>query len=111
MGRMSKEKGKLGEREVVDLIKDHGYEARRGQQHRGGPGSPDVIHSIPNLHIEVKRREKFDLYGAMQQAQDDAPDGEVPVVFHRRSKCEWVVVIGAEDFLNMLDYITRNVKS
>ncbi len=102
IGRGSKNKGKVGEREVAALLQEHGYEARRGQQYSGGGDSPDVVHSIRGLHIEVKRKEKFDLEGSMQQARDDSSDADYPVVFHRKSRKTWVVVMDAEDFLHMI---------
>ena len=102
IGRRSKNKGKVGEREVVALLRKSGVEARRGQQYSGGGDSPDVVHSIEGLHIEVKRTEKFDLEGSMQQARDDAANDQIPVVFHRKSRREWVVVIDADDFLRMI---------
>ena len=99
MGKMQREKGKRGEREVVELIKRHGFEARRGQQFKGGADSPDVIHNIPNVFVEVKYREKFSIYPALGQAFDESEGNDVPVVFHRRSKQPWVVILRAEDFL------------
>ena len=105
MGKMSRDKGKTGELEVAHLIESYGFKARRGQQHRGGPGTPDVIHSIPNLHIEVKRTETLSLYKALDQAWDEAGDGEVPIVFHRRSRRPWVAILRAEHFLEIMGYI------
>ena len=98
----SRDKGKLGELEVRDLLRKFGFEARRGQQFQGGPGSPDVVHSLEGFHFEVKRVESLLLYPAMDQANRDKSPGEVPVVFHRRNKKPWVVVIDAEDFLMLL---------
>ena len=54
---MEREKGKRGEREVVQLLRAFEFEARRGHQYRGGSDSPDVIHNIANVHLEVKLRE------------------------------------------------------
>ena len=103
MAKMSKEKGKEGEREVATLLREYGFEARRGQQFSGGDGSPDVVHNIPGVHIEVKRTERFSLYAAMDQANDDCDAAHpIPVVFHRMSRRPWVVVLGAEDFLRIL---------
>ena len=99
MGKLSRDKGKTGELEVAHLIESYGFKARRGQQHRGGPGTPDVIHSIPNVHVEVKRTETLSLYKALDQATDEAVVSEMPVVFHRRSKLPWVVIMDAEDFI------------
>jgi len=99
MGKLSREKGKRGEREVAALLRGHGLAATRGQQHRGGKDSPDVVVEDCLMHVEVKRTERLDLWGAMEQAATDAAPGKVPVVFHRPSKKRWVVVLDAEDFL------------
>lgn len=101
MGRKSREKGKSGEREVARILRDAGYDARRGQQFHGGPGSPDVV-GIPGFHVEVKRTEAFRLYDAMQQSRDDSGKGEVPVVFHRRNRHGWVVVMDLPDWLDLV---------
>jgi Holliday junction resolvase len=97
----SKEKGKRGEREVAELLRKFGYEARRGQQFSGSPDSPDVVHNIPGLHLEVKFRERFQLYDSMEQAEKDDPE-KVPVVFHRRKHKKWVAILYADDLLNLL---------
>lgn len=110
MGKMSKEKGKLGEREVVVLLRAHGFTARRGQQFSGGGDSPDVVHDIPGIHIEVKRTEKLDLYGALEQADRDRPISSTAVVFHRKNKRRWVALMDAEDFLGLLtEWKTREI--
>ena len=99
MAKMSRDKGKIGEREVAQLLREHGFEARRGVQFQGGPGSPDVIHSIPNIHIEVKRCETLSIYKAIDQARDERRSGDMPVVFHRRNSREWVTILPAHEFL------------
>ncbi len=105
IGRGSKNKGKVGEREVVALLRKHGFEARRGQQYAGGGGSPDVVHDLPGIHIEVKRTEKFNLESSMQQAREDCAAGDIPVIFHRKNQKVWVVVIDADDFLDIIGRI------
>jgi len=39
----SRAKGARGERELSNLLKDHGYNTRRGQQYCGANGDADVI--------------------------------------------------------------------
>jgi len=114
MGKMSRNKGKAGEREVAALLREHGYEARRGQQFAGNVGkvgpvitrigtdSPDVVHNVPHLHIEVKRCEALRLYAALDQADGDAPGNKVPVIFHRKNGEQWVAVMYARDFLQYI---------
>ena len=96
MGRMSRNKGKAGERELSRVLrklypqlKD---QIRRGQQYNGADGSADVI-GIPGLHIECKRTEKLNLYKALDQAEDDCPNDQIPVVAHRRNLQPWVLIL------------------
>ena len=104
MGKInSRSKGQRGELEVAALLREYGFEARRGQQYQGGPGSPDVVHSISNVHIEVKFIEKFNAYAAMDQAIADKGATEVPVVFHRRNRKPWLVVMRADAFLRVME--------
>ena len=105
MPKRSRDKGKRGEREVVALFKAHGFEARRGQQYRGGPDSPDVIHDVPGLHVEVKFREQASLFVALEQASRDAALEDTPVVFMRKLRKPWLVVIDADDFLDLIEEI------
>ena len=101
MGKMSKTKGKTGELEVAALLREYGYGGARGVQYQGGKDSADVT-GLPGYHIEVKRVERFDLEAAMDQARNDAGGAAVPVVFHRKSKRDWVVVLDAKDFLTLV---------
>jgi hypothetical protein len=98
----SRAKGIRGELEVRDLFRAQGYEAERGQQHAGGIDSPDVKHSMAGYHIEVKRVEALQLYPAMQQAEDDASGGRAPVVFHKKNRRDWLVIMKADDFFKLV---------
>lgn len=98
----SRAKGCVGERELSAFLREHGYDARRGQQFSGGGGdSPDVVHNIPGVHLECKRVEAGQLYNWLAQAKRDAA-GKVPVVAHRRNGKEWVAIVNLEDFFNLL---------
>ena len=98
MGKMSREKGKRGEREVAQILREHGFEGRRGVQYHGGPDSPDVT-GLPGFHLEVKRVEALRLWDSYSQAVDDAADGEIPAVVHRSNDKPWIIIMGFEDFL------------
>lgn len=100
------DKGKRGEREVAALLKKYGFKARRGQQYAGGGDSPDVVHDLPwPLHIEVKYTEKFSLYKALAQAISEAKEDEAAIVFYRRTKKQWVVVMDADVFLEIMQWL------
>ena len=99
-------KGAEGERELVRLLEARGIAAHRNlQRYVGGIDNPDVSCQIGGraLHVEVKRRERFDLYPALEQAQRDANGHALPVVAHRRSRKPWVAVLALEDLLNLLE--------
>lgn len=94
MGRMSRQKGKRGEREAAaELGALLGCTARRGVQYQGGPDSPDVVLEGVNIHVEAKRVEALNLYAAIEQAKKDAPPGSVPIVWHRKNGRESVVIL------------------
>lgn len=100
MGRTSRDKGKKGERELAALLREYGYDTRRGVQYNGADGSADVV-GLPGIHIECKRVERLDLYDAMEQAIGDAREGEIPAVFHRRNRDYWKVTLRLEDFMEI----------
>lgn len=99
----SNQKGKRGEREFAAFLKQHGIEARRGQQFTGGGDSPDVVHSLEGIHFEVKRTETLRLWAAIEQAETDRADADIPVVAHRPNRKDWIVILYAEDFLHLLN--------
>lgn len=99
MGKASRDKGKRGEREVAAFLRTQGYDAHRGVQYQGGPDSPDVV-GLPGVHIEVKRTERLDLYGALAQSKGDAGE-DMPIVIHRKNDCEWVVIQPLKDWIEL----------
>lgn len=96
----SRDKGKRGELELARVLRGYGYDARRGQQYSGLIGDPDVL-GLPGVHIECKRVERLNLTDAMIQAKRDARDGEIPAVFHRRNREEWLVTMRLDDWVQM----------
>lgn len=101
MGRMSREKGKRGEREWAAFCRSQGYDCRRTAQYCGKTGQAADVVGLPGVHIEVKRTERLDLYGALDQARRDARPGKLPIVVHRRNNCRWVVIQDAEDWFQI----------
>lgn len=104
MGKMSKDKGKRGERELAAYLRKHGVlDARRGQQYNGSDGSADVI-GLPGYHIECKRTERFHIYDAIEQSVQDAREGERPIVVHRKNRGDWLVIMRFDDFLETVTH-------
>lgn len=96
----SRRKGTDGERELSAKLREYGFEGRRGQQYSGANGDADVI-GLPGVHIECKRVERLDLYAAVEQSKDDARDQEIPAVFHRKNRKEWLVTLPLGRFIDL----------
>jgi hypothetical protein len=98
----SRRKGKVGEREFASLLREHGFDARRGQQFSGGPESPDVVcDALAWLHIEVKRVQNLNLTDACVQAEGDCA-GKPWIVAHRRNHAPWLTTMRADFFFELI---------
>lgn len=99
LGKSSQTKGRRGELELVQLFQSHGIPAEPGQAVSYG-ATPDIV-GVDGVHVECKRAETLRLSEWMAQAERDARrfgDG-VPVVFFRRSREPWRVVMNLADWI------------
>lgn len=103
IGRSSRRKGKVGEREIVNALKAAGFEAaHRSAQYCGNTGDAPDVEGLPGIHIEVKRVERLNLRKAYEQAVNDSKkSGDFPAVFHRQSHQPWMVTLSLNDFLKL----------
>lgn len=91
----SRAKGARGELQLAKTLTDLGYPASRGQQHRGGADSPDVVCLSLLIHWECKvyaqdqRSSPAMLTEWRAQAERDAGDGMLPVIAHRWLRSSW----------------------
>lgn len=103
----SRDKGARGERELANILKQYGFDTRRGQQYSGLNGDADVV-GVPGVHIECKRVERgLNLEKALMQSRRDARDGEVPCVMHRRNGEKWKVTFHLEDIIPLLKGVEK----
>ncbi len=106
MGKMQREKGKRGEREVAELLTDSGFPAHRAQQFKGSAGSADV--TCPafvrlGLHVEVKNTARPTLGPWLEKSwQEATQEGLVPAIFWKRPRDDWYVIMPASALLNAL---------
>ena len=93
----SRNKGKVGEREFAEVLRTHGFDARRGQQFSGSPDSPDVVsEALSWLHVEVKRVQNLNLADACAQASRDSA-GKPWIVAHRKNRGPWFITMDADE--------------
>ena len=101
-GRSAQAKGRRGEIELAQFLRDRGLsEARPGDPLNYGT-QPDVI-GINGLHIECKRHERLEIskwYGQAQQDAQRMQDG-LPAVIYRQNRRPWMIVLSLSDFLEL----------
>lgn len=100
----SKRKGSQGERELTEILSHVGEVERNDQRYTGGAGNPDIRFTAGGnvYHVEVKRVEKLNLHAAIKQAENDAADGTIPIVIHRRNREQWYVNMKLTNFLELI---------
>lgn len=100
----SRDKGAVGERELAaEFNRLFGISTRRGQQYSGIEGK-DVV-GLDGIHVECKRKEKFNAYIAIEQAVRDAKGKDLPVVFHRKNRKPWLVVVRLDDLMALAEQL------
>ena len=100
MGKASRSKGKLGEREIKDALTDAGLDFSREQD--GACQACDFrIHS-PAIDLEVRRREKLSLTAWSTEIEAKTPEGRIPAVAYRTNGQPWRVSLPLDDFLTLL---------
>lgn len=99
----SRRKGAEGELLWRDVLRSKGLTARRGQQFCGANGDSDVIcEELSNIHFEVKFVQTFNARKALEQAKSDAKDGKISVVVQKSRRKDWIAVMDAEAFLDLV---------
>ena len=103
MGRMQRNKGARGERELArELTRVLGVQTGsiyRSVQHCGREGAGDVL-GVPGVHIESKRTESLSVYKAMEQALNDCGK-DIPIVCHKRNLQQWLVICELRDLVKL----------
>lgn len=101
MGKSSTRKGADGEREVMAILREHGYPVERGGTQSYGE-RPD-LYGLAGVHLEVKRSECARIWDWMAQSKEDSQrfkDG-VPTVIFRRNRSDWLICMELTDWLSL----------
>lgn len=94
----SRTKGKRGELEARDMVRRLWYSPKCERSAQvSGKFSADLLYGPPGLHLEVKRHKRIAALHFMDQAIDDAGEGETPVVLMREDRSGWVCMFRIED--------------
>lgn len=97
MGSSQRQKGKRGERDAANALNRlFGIGAVRAAQTRGTKDSPDILCNIKDLYIEVKFRERINIYDTIEKADKEADD-KIPIVLYRKNRKDWLVIAYLDD--------------
>lgn len=103
IGRASRNKGKVMERLIANMLTARGMPARRAVQF-DGLWDYDVKVDLP-FNFECKAVENLNLYKAMQQSKADASrKGDTALVVHKKNNNPILATMEFTDFINLLQY-------
>lgn len=101
MPKKERDKGKRGEREVVELARAAGFrDASRSWQ---TPQHDGDLGGVPGYYIEVRRREAISVLAWANEVEAKAKErGTKPVVAFRRSSEPWRACVPLEDLFDLI---------
>lgn len=103
MSARERNKGAAAEREIAQILRDHGWAgARRTHDGREQAGRGDIANGPQGVHIEIKRQERLNVPAALRQANEDADPLDVPVLIHRPSRHPWMATLPLDELLPLL---------
>lgn len=103
-GKMSRDKGKRYERELANVFKRYGYDARRTSQYCGNTGDASDVVGLPGIHVEAKHQEQIKIYDWMNQAlHDSSKSTNKPTVFFRKNNKETLVCMYLKDWIELYE--------
>jgi Holliday junction resolvase-like predicted endonuclease len=108
-GLRSRRKGKVGEREVANLLNEAlGYEAFKRNIMQSRQGGCDLDTELP-VAIEVKRQQKLQVGAAVKQARQQGRDiNKTPVLMYRANHEDWFVLVDMS-VAELVEYIKWRV--
>jgi len=107
--RSGKNKGAKFQKEIKELLHEYYPQIHQddikvsvmGESGRDIHLFGDARLLIP-LSIECKNVERLNIWSAIKQAEQNATEGTLPVVFFRRNREKAKVVLDAEEFIKLL---------
>jgi len=103
IGKASRNKGKVMERRIANILKDRGFEARRAVQF-DGLFSHDIHTDLP-FNFEAKAVENLNINNAMEQARTDSRrDGTTPTVVHKKNGKPLLITMDFTDFIDFMQF-------
>ena len=97
----SRDKGARGEREFInDHLRPYWPAACRNID-QFGDDKRDCL-NVAGCHFQIKRTERFEVWKAIDQAETEAKQYDLPIVAFRRNRSKWYCVIEADELVALL---------
>lgn len=104
MGRRERERGKRGELEVRNVLRDHGFTVRATQRNLGGDqGDMLALGKGRVFHVETKLRETLNIWASLTQTINECPADATPLLTFRRNGTQWFAAMPLLSLLDVLD--------
>ena len=100
MGKASRDKGKRGEREVAQLLKDRGIHHDRTLDGRNQVHG-DIL--LRDMALEVRRREQVSIVKWSREHEAEVPDHLIAAVVYRTNGEPWRISLPLDDFLSIIE--------
>jgi len=108
MSKSQRDKGHGFERDIVNLLKEHGYEAARNLTQTRDSGG-DI--NLPRWLFECKRYAKIAVYTWLDQAINSAKGKQTPVVVAKADRREAIVIMRLLDFMELMEHVEKGEKT
>ena len=94
VGKASRDKGKRGEREARDLVREQ-WQSPNCQRSAQVSGTfcADLLGGPEGLHLEVKRYKRIVALDFLEQAKEDSDEDATPLVVMREDGGEWALMV------------------
>jgi hypothetical protein len=105
----AKAKGRRLQQEVQKIILEHyptlekddvkvAIMSESGQDIKLSPAARAVF----PYSVECKNVEKLNVWSALKQAEQNAPDGQIPLLVFKKNRSKTYVALPLEDFMNLV---------
>ena len=90
---MQRNKGGRGERTIVNMLKEHGFDNAMRNHSQTAIGGFDIV-GVEPFAIEVKNHKKLSINTWWKQTTEQATDGLIPVlIYHIPNTSRWLVQV------------------
>lgn len=101
----SRTKGKVGELEVMAMLRQYWPDACRNldqcRESEVLDSKSDALNTT-GVHFQIKRVERLNIWEALRQAQSEAAHFDIPVVAFRRNRGQWYGALPLDELLALL---------